>query len=485
MKKRNILFILTDQHRLSGVGAYGPTVCRTPNLDALARQGVMFQNAYTVCPLCSPARGTIMTGQYPHTHGITSNIEDLGCTIKELQDHDRLLSRRLLKAGYLTGYTGKWHLGSNRTEIHGYPNRPVLPADVGFQGQNFPGHGSGGFRFVEYKAFLNEHGYKHELIDWHGRTCQCFKMGILNGDTESTVAHFLTNHTLDLIDTFSRQDAPFFIWHNFWGPHSPYYVPQRWYDLYDGVPIPEWENYRWPAAEMFGVHRTKLHPDAANLTWKDWEEALRHYYAFVSMIDFEIGRMINCLKEKGLFEDTTIIFCADHGETLGSHGGLMDKGFHHFEETHHIPFIIKSAGQVQAGKSMSEFVSLADFYPTVLELAQAQPPDNPIHGKSLLSLINGRKEGWRDDIVIEFNGLNSHPMTQRTLRYQNLKYGYNCGFSEELYDLSSDPHETVNLALTAQNRNFLLNCRQRLYDWMQQTQDPAQYLFRDIFKMPK
>ena len=108
----NIILILTDQHRLSAVGCYGRTPCQTPNIDRLAREGARFETAYTVCPVCSPARATIMTGLYPHRHGICSNIYNLGNSVHELPDSPDLLSRRLQSAGYRCGYTGKWHLGN-------------------------------------------------------------------------------------------------------------------------------------------------------------------------------------------------------------------------------------------------------------------------------------------------------------------------------------------------------------------------------------
>ena len=481
----NILFIFTDQHRLSAVGAYGQTVCKTPHIDRIAQEGVLFENAYTVCPLCSPARGSILTGQFPHTHGITANVEDLGCTIKELHDHPRLLSHRLRQVGYQLGYSGKWHLGTDLTEVFGYPNQGALPRELGFEGQNFPGHGSGGFGYPEYKDYLAQHGYKHALKPWHNKTKQCFKMGILEGPTESTVDHFLTNNTLSLIHKFAQQDKPFFIWHNFWGPHSPYYVPQEWYDLYANTDIPMWPNFNWPGCDIDGTHRIKLHPRCKELGWQDWAEAIRYYYAFTSLIDFQIGRMLAGLEDAGVADNTLVIFCADHGETLGSHGGLVDKGFHHFEETHRIPFIIRFGDKRYAGRRMTDLISLADFYPTVIEAANATfLPDNPIHGRSLLPLINGAAKEWPDYVVTEFNGLNSYLLTQRTLRYGSFKYGYNCGFSEELYDLSTDPYETVNQAKNKDYQTPLNACRKKLYKWMQQTADRAQYLYRDMV-MPR
>ena len=138
----NIIFILTDQHRLSGVSAYGETPCRTPNIDRLAAEGILFENAYTVYPVCSPARGTLQTGVYPHTHGITSNIHEVGCSVHELEDRPELLSRRLQAAGYGTGYTEsgisvlrrhrhfRGRIGRLRLRVSGMKGR-ILPGTAG------------------------------------------------------------------------------------------------------------------------------------------------------------------------------------------------------------------------------------------------------------------------------------------------------------------------------------------------------------------
>ena len=166
----NVLLIFTDQHRLSAVGCYGETPCRTPNLDRLAAGGVRFERAYTVCPVCTPARGSIMTGLYPHAHGMVCNTNNIGCSIQDLADKPMLLSRRLQSAGYRCGYSGKWHLGGldaghpvpyySRLEPH------TLPRDVGFEGQNFPGHGGGGHQYTEYREYLKRNGLTRRVKPW-------------------------------------------------------------------------------------------------------------------------------------------------------------------------------------------------------------------------------------------------------------------------------------------------------------------------------
>lgn len=473
----NILFILTDQHRLSAMGCYGDTPCKTPNLDKLAANGIRFANAYTACPVCSPARGSIMTGVYPHTHGICSNVYNLGNSVHELIDSPALLSRRLLSAGYQCGYSGKWHLGEGTEGRFGLNNKACLPRDVGFQGQNFPGHGDGGFRYPEYMEFLAENDYKHEVNAPNERAGKVWPCGTLSGPTESTVPYFLTSNTIDLMDSFAGKQQPFFIWHNFWGPHSPYYVPEEFYNLYKDIEIPPWPNFDWKP-DIDAPCQAKRHPKADELAWEDWAAAIKYYYAFTSLIDDQVGRMLDYLDESGLADNTIVVFSADHGETLGSHGGLTDKGWSHFEEIQRIPLIIRMPEKYRAetltpGTVVDEFASLLDLYPSFLDFAGAPELGYQTHGCSLAPLLEKREVTWRDSVFIEFYGVNNLAISMVTVRHGNIKYGWNCSNADELYDLEQDPNEICNLALEPEHEDTLKEMRRRLGDWMRDTSHPA------------
>jgi arylsulfatase A-like enzyme len=474
----NILLIFTDQHRLSAVSAYGETPCRTPNIDRLAREGVRFERAYTVFPVCSPARGTIQTGLYPHGHGVTANIHEVGCSVHELQDHPTRLPRRLQDAGYSTGYTGKWHLGTERqTTFHG-PNHPSLPSDLGYEGQDFPGHGGAGYGYAAYQTWLREHGWALEVAPWAEETRQ-IRGGIaeLAMPTAATVPAYLVDRTLGLIQTFRERRRPFFMSLNFWGPHGPYHATREFLDLYRDVEIPPWPNYAWDARDTAGPHHLKIHWADEAYTWEDWAMAVRYYYARVSMIDSQIGRLIDHLRETGLLEETVVILTADHGQTLGSHGGLLDKGWHHFEEIQRIPMIVRMpAGS--GGVVRGEFVSLADVYPTLLELAGAEAPDYRMHGRSLVPLLRGESVPWRDAVVTEFLGLGNVGTCMKTVRVGDLKYGYNGPFPGELYDLASDPHEMQNVIDDPAYADDLRRLQHRLETWMVDTEDPALRMYR-------
>ncbi len=477
---------MTDQHRLSAVGAYGPTVCRTQAIDSLAADGAVFERSYTTCPVCSPARATVLTGLYPHTHGITSNVHNLGCSIHEIEDRPELLSRMLEAADYACGYTGKWHLGTDSRHAYGGSNRPSLPRDVGFEGQNFPGHGNGGHRFSEFADYLAVHGYTRRLADWSHDTPRFLPAGVELGPEEATVPYFLAEHTIEMMRRFTSEGRPFFIWHNFWGPHGPYYAPERYFDVYRDLPIPEWPNYRWPSRSIPGPHHNKILPFHEELGWEAWAVMIRYYYAFTTFIDAQIGRMIEALDDIGALDNTLVIFTADHGETLGSHGGLTDKGWHHFEETHRIPMILRLPGRTVRGARRREPVSLADVYPTVLDAAGVGFDPSTIHGASLLPLLDESTEReasarWRELVVTEFGGVNNLATTMRSVRCGDLKYGFNCDAADELYDLRSDPDETLNLIDHPAYRQRADEMRRLLLDWMRRTGDPAHWRTKELF----
>ncbi len=499
----NILLIMTDQHRLSAVGAYGPTPCKTPNIDRLAQEGVRFENVYTTCPVCTPARASVITGQYPHSHGMTSNTEDLETSLHELEDRPTLLSRRLEKAGYQLGYTGKWHLGSSEPKLFSQTNRPCLPKDVGFKGHNFQGHGNGGWDFPQFKEYLRSRGLKHEVKPWSEPTPRVRadeqSAGELIQSVEGTVPYFLAENTISMIDEFASADSlkPFFIWHNFWGPHEPYRATKEYLDLYRDVEIPKWPNYDWPARQIPGPHQATITPVLAgdtNLTWEAWATYIRYYYAFTTLIDDQIGRIIEHLRNRGLLDNTVVIFAADHGASLGDHGGLFNKGWTHFEESLRIPLIIRMPDGTGSNSVSQELVSLVDFYPTILDLAgldseslpqgKHQPGRWPyecahsVDGRSVLPLLCGEKSDWRDSVVIEFHGLMHTPYTMRTIRHGHFKYGYNFAATDELYNLKEDPHEMVNLISETAYAEILHDMRIRLRDWMIEMHDPTLYTYQ-------
>lgn len=321
------------------------------------------------------------------------------------------------------------------------------------------------------------------------------RFGVLEHDeVEATVPYYLAENTISLIDEFTdgTPEKPFFIWHNFWGPHEPYIIPQKYLGIYSNVEIPPWPNFDYDSDNEPGPHRACVNPKHGELSWSDWAEAIRHYYAFMTLIDEQIGRMMDHLEQRGLMDNTLIIFSADHGETLGSHGGLMDKGLFHFEEIQRVPFLVKlprsgseaapSTAGSRPGETREEFVSLVDIYPTFLEAAGVAPSEEKIHGRSLFDLFEGRAGHsgnagdptslWRDDIVVESEGCVQTGISLRTSRHGPWKYGFSFGMEEQLYNLDDDLHEMRSLVDDPGAAEMLNEMRGRLFKWMTEHGDP-------------
>ncbi len=445
----NILLVVTDQQRLSTIGAYGPTPCRTPNLDRLAAEGLRFENTYTTCPICSPARASLITGQYPSRHGVTDNVTSLGCAISNIPDYPGLLPRRLGELGYQCGYTGKWHLcpEANYPGHYNQPSAHTLPSDVGFVGQDFKGHGDGGFVYQEYRDYLSRLGTAFSLRpeSINSEENGWPRYGIQEGAKEVSVDHFLTNHTIDLIDRFQGDSQPFFIWHNYWGPHEPYYPVEEFFAPYRDMEIPPWETFEGGRDKLLPHLRLALHPRSEEFSWEVWERAIRHYYAFATQIDYEIGRLYEHLETQGLLENTIIIFTSDHGESIGDFGGMTNKGNSSFDFTQRVGLIVRYPERYRpadspAGSVKRDLASLADIHSTCIDMAGGDPNAADTDGVSLHS-ASGAQD--RDAIFVECFGILT-PTTMITCRSGAWKYAWNPGRGDELYNLEEDPHETCN-----------------------------------------
>jgi len=493
MRRPNILFILTDQQMAGTLGCYGSAICRTPHADALAREGVRFTNAYAACPICTPARASIQTGLYPFRHGMQANIYTRGCMVHELPDVPTLLSRRLQGLGYATGYTGKWHLGFGdhadghpeyEFHVQGTPMlRPArhggtLPSTVGYEGDDFPGHGGAGMQTPQYRQYLADRGIElktRTVVDHYPDTFE-----VLSG-TESTVSHFLAENAMRHMRGFIEAGRPFFYMLNFWGPHSPYHASSEYLDLYRDTPIPPWPSFDEPQAGKPSVHNAHRTERLVHWQWPDFERIIRHYYAACTEIDAQVGRVVDMLKRAGQYDNTVIVFSSDHGDAIGVHRGLTDKALFMYEETNRVPLIVRDpAAPAGAGTAEDRFAGTCDLYSTVLDYAGLPRAQAELDGRSLRPLVEGAEVPWRDCMVTECSGLDFLLHTQRALRYQQFKYVFNCGDLDELYDLAEDPHELRNLAADPARAELLQALRLRLDRWMGEMGDGLQERFRRL-----
>jgi arylsulfatase A-like enzyme len=448
----NILLILTDQHRFDTLGCYGAKTCRTPNLDQLARRGVRFDRAYTNTSPCSPSRAALFTGLYPHHNDVYANGHRLNPNVPNL-------ATELLAAGYTLGYAGKWHV-----------DNPKNPSGYGFRGKDFPGYGYPvykglvkGLRFgphpgssgatKHYRTYLTSRGYDAPTVleahygDNPGTQGQEM-YALQSGGVEQSFEYMVSEDTIDLLRQFKSEHVaggkPFFMWTNFWGPHTPCFVPEPYYSMYDPREIPEepsfgetWE--RKPSVQQLVERYWGL----SNGGWARWREIVARYWGYVTMLDDLVGRILAELDELGLAENTLVVFSTDHGDNMGAHR-LIEKGPFAHEQCYRLPMIAAHPQCGAPGLVCDEFVYLQDLFPTFLELAGCSTPVVP-DTRSILELMRGSDAPiGRDSIYTQFFE-QLFPFEQRMIRTRTHKCVYNRTSIGELYDMVNDPHEMTNL----------------------------------------
>jgi len=476
--KRNILLILTDQQRYDTLGVNGNSIIKTPNLDNLAQEGIVFDNAYTVCGLCSPARASIFSGLYPHTHRMINNCDMLQWVEDELPKSVSLITRYLKENNYHYGYAGKWHIGTKRG-----------PGYYGFKGMNLPGYGDY-LTTKEYNSYLKRNKLKYpqfrydDLKGWHINRPVC---GIITEESTSE-AHFLADYTVRLIKKLS-QKGNFFITCSFWGPHAPYLVCEPYASMYKPEDIPPWGNINDKFINKPGIYRKFRDcfqgQDLPHWTWKQWSIAAARYYGYITMIDSQIGYILDYLKQSGLYDSTIVIFVSDHGDLTGAHGGMKDKSAIMCEEVYHIPMIISGAVPSECkGKRISDMVSNIDIAPTILQIAQIPVPEymqSPGLGH-FIYVPENKKVPKQDYIVSEFHGHRFFYST-RMVRTRKWKYIFNAADIDELYNIYEDPWELENLIDNKRYSHIIKNLREKLIEWMQSTDDPLMHHAQNLFRV--
>ena len=483
-KKLNILLILTDQHRYDTLGCYGSQICQTPNIDKMAQQGVRFDYAYTSTVPCSPSRAALFTGLYPHKNHVRVNSDTVNPNVPNL-------ASELNRAGYNLGYAGKWHVDS-----------PKNPTDYGFEGKDFPGYGYPiykglveGLRFGparpatrHYENYLKEHGYPvPKVLEAHygdNPSKQQQEMYALqSGSVETSFEYMVSEDTIQLLRSMKeKQDgdgSPFFIWTNFWGPHTPCLLPEPYYSMYDPKSIPEEPSFgeTWER-KPFVQHLVDRYWGLSAGGWERWREIVARYWGYVTMLDDLVGRILAELNALGLQEDMLVIFSTDHGDNMGAHR-LIEKGPFTYEQCFRLPLIAKHPACESPGAVCDEFIYLQDLFPTFLEMAGLPTPDEP-DTTSILDPILGREKTLeRDSIYAQFYA-QLFPFEQRMIRTRTHKFVYNRTDIGELYDLVNDPWEMKNLIDLPETKAIQGELIDIMYEHMVRLKDPARGQFDGI-----
>ncbi len=439
----NLIFILCDQLRFDCLGYAGHPLVKTPNIDRLASSGVTFETAYCASPVCSPARASWLTGTYPHAHQQLANYgpERLAPEAMAVMRPDAVTLGDVFKqAGYRCGIAGPWHLGHDHQPQHGFEDFWRV---YRYQGD----HPDILFDYFEQESVPNIYEGKHPTIRNHG-------MGYTpTEDPRQQRTTWTIDQGIEFLDT--KDDRPFFLYLSVKDPHPLIAVSQDLIDQYpiEDIELPEtWKDDLAGRPEYLrnDVGRLPLDIDEAG-----FRMMMAHYFALITHIDDQVGRVLDHLDSLNLAEDTVVAFISDHGEQLGEHHAIQKRMF--WEASVRVPCVMAWPGGLPSGHTVTTALGGVDLAPTLLELCGLSF-DNAIDGRSVASAIQSRTQPYPVPIFSEIgtsDGINfrsSEPedLASRVMvRVDNWKYVYNRTDDDELYNLEADPLELANIALDA------------------------------------
>ena len=428
-KPRNVVFILSDDHRYDAMSFLGHEFVETPAMDSMAENGVFLKNAFVSTSLCSPSRASILTGLYTCNHGVIDNG-------RMVPDGTVFFPQYLQEAGYATAYIGKWHMGG-ATDMP----RPGFDRWVSFRGQG---------SYLPEKNGLNVDGKK------------VAQKGYITDE--------LTDYAVDWLKQ-QTDEKPFFLYLSHKGVHANFTPADRHEGRYDNAHVTEPvtqadtpENYagkpRWLKDQRNSWHGVDF-PYHSTLDIKDY---YRNYCETLLAVDESITRVFDTLKEMGKYESTLVIYMGDNGFMFGEHG-LIDKRVA-YETSIRVPMLMQCPELFKPGTVVEEVVANIDIGPTVFEAAGLKTPGY-MDGESFLQLAQGKDIPWRKNFLYMYYWENAFPQSPTVFclrgdQYKFITY-YGIWDTSELYDLKNDPHEQHNLVDDPEYRPIVNKMRRDLY----------------------
>ena len=453
-RRPNLVYVFPDQFRQQAIGCMGQDPVVTPNLDRFGSESVIFTNAVSNYPVCSPHRGMLFTGKYPHSNGVTTNCNSkTGKYGVFLKDSEICFSDILHDAGYSQGYIGKYHLNTPLEANYKY-TEGKRGDGVAWDAYTPPGRARHGFDFWHSYGCCDQHLHPHY---WEGNAKVNERIDVnewsVKHETDVAVEYI---HNRD--GKYRNPDAPFslFVAHN--PPHTPFQqVPARYLETYAGK----------TNLELLNRPNVKLEGTGAQAA-----EHVKNYFAAVTGIDENFGRILAALDEEGLAENSIVIFSADHGEMMGSHG-LMHKDVW-YDESLLIPFIMRFPGVLKPRRD-DLLLSVPDIMPSLLHimgLGESIPAC--IEGTDLADTITG-EDGFRPESALYLNmhppwleggrrGLRTHRYTLAIERKRDGKE------IRVLYDNLEDPYQMRNIA--SDKPAVVNDLMSKLEEWLEKTNDP-------------
>jgi iduronate 2-sulfatase len=450
-QRRNVLFIISDDLN-NLLGCYGDPMVKTPNIDRLAGRGVRFDRAYCAFPLCGPSRNSILTGLYPNSTGIQTN----GLIFRQTIPNQLSMSQTFRQQGYFAARIGK---------LYHYN----VPNSIGTNGHDDPGSWELELNPAGVDR-LEEHPHITSLIpNQFGGTLSWYASP--KSDEHHTDAIMAKDADWVLERCARDKQRPFFLAVGFFRPHTPYVAPQRpWFDMYDVNQMPVVEGVEADRVDIPEAGLGSQKKEQNTMTDEQRRQARQAYYASISFMDAQVGRVIESLDRHGLAENTVIVFTSDHGYHMGEHGLWQKMSL--FEESARVPMLIVAPGAGNVGGVVSAPVSQVDLFPTLAELCGVTPPTN-LQGQSLVPMLKDNTQtgrGWALTQVTRGSGggggvqqrkkktgenapksaapANDGRFFGYSLRTERWRYTEWDGGQKgrELYNHDTDPRELTNLA---------------------------------------
>ncbi len=474
--KPNILILFADQFRLDCLGANGNRLIKTPNLDRLASGAANFSNHYVQAAVCVPSRISYFTGRYPHSH--KNRVNYTPCDSREV-----MIQRVLRDNGYQTGSVGK---------LHFYPPTDAQAMSTGFDRVYLDDGVQSTDPYSDYVRWRKGNDPKADLSIYRPAGSVLAGKNPFHSDVdyEFTPTHWTGMESVKLLREFCASPKPFFLYSSFFKPHSPHVVSSPYDSMYDDVviPLPKLATLddmrKLPLPVQKQIARSPLYEvDPTRFQWM-----YRSYYAGISMVDHEVGQILDELERSGRADNTIIVFATDHGDQLGEHG-LEGKNVL-FEASVHTPLLVRFPNHVVAGQ-YSQLVGAVDLLPTLLEFCGLRVSDH-VEGQSYAPLITGNADSYTpreaiycENIIPEVFapptriGTSSyhpfvpghgeegilHPDT-KMIRTKRWKMNYYPTCDGELYDLENDPGETRNLWGDAAAAEVQRELKHTLLNWL-------------------
>ncbi|NLV74936.1 MAG: sulfatase-like hydrolase/transferase [Chloroflexi bacterium] len=436
-RRPNILFIITDQQRADTIAAGGNPVIKTPALDRLCRDGVRFSSAYTPSPECVPARCSLIYGRYPHRTGCFSNANPM-------PSDEGTLMQRLTEAGYRTHAVGKLHFTPDIAALRGLQSREIQE-EVGVAGDH-----------DHYLAYLRRAGLGH-IYDAMGPRGEMY---YIPQPAQMAAEHHATNWVAERSLAFLREqpaDEPFFLWTSFIHPHPPFSPPTPWNKLYRAALMPPPHVPEESAFLMTHINRYqnryKYRDQGRDLNLFRVMKA--YYYACISFVDYQVGRLLQALEELGQLDNTLIVYSSDHGEYLGDYNCFGKRGM--LNPPANIPLLARWPGHFAVGQVCDTPASLVDIYPTLMAAAGIPRPEG-LDGIDLAELA----EGASADRTV-YSQWSQGPDALYMALDRQWKYYYSAADRQEyLFERQQDPQELRSRAGLSFTQGDLRRMRERM-----------------------